>query len=283
MLAAAYVKSRAWDTNVALLTTEELRKAFARRLSLPLLFDLNQLKKTILNGIRTQTWVYYDAQGEIGYDHESPPPAVRISDDAYLYLPEEAARLDLPIKGKVKALPEAGEEKCPVCGQPQSRCTCGEDITTPPPTHEPLRGEGVPQQAFQQLLDRCHDQQVARLAELRIIVTGEGKTGAQNVRTLGVVIPQLNAHEAYVQLSYGAEFGSGEYVTVRVDLPWERYRQLKPATDELSKAATKFIATLTLSLRFPEELLVDGDRFRNIHEVLTTVGLDVIQLEATEA
>lgn len=284
MLAAAFVKSRAWDTNAMQLPTEELRRAFARRLSLPMLFDLNQLKKTILNGIKAQVWVYYDAQAGMGYDHESPPPAVQISDEAYLYLPEEAARLELPIKGKEKPspTPTPDEETCPVCRQAQSACTCGTEVPPQPEAPEPLRGRGVPQQALQQLLDRCHDQQVTHLTGLRISLQGEGKSGAQNLRTLGVVIPQLNAPEVHIHLRYAAEFGA-EYITATVELAWERYRQFKQAADELSKTATKFAATLTLTLRFPEGLAVDGDSFRNIHEVLTTVGLDVLEVEAQQA
>ena len=100
--AAAFVKSRAWDANQVSTTTEDLRKAFARRLGLPILLDINQLQKTILNGVKSGQWVYYDAQAETGYDTDSPPPAIRVSDEVYLYLPEEAARLDLPIRGKTK-------------------------------------------------------------------------------------------------------------------------------------------------------------------------------------
>jgi len=266
------------------MTTEELRKAFARRLSLPMLFDVNQLKKTILNGIRTQVWIYYDARSEMAYDRDAPPPAVQITDEAYLYLPEEAAKLDLPIKGKVKST-EVEEETCPVCGKPVSQCTCADDIggTLPPGSPEPLRGEGVPQQAFQHLSDLCHDQQIIQLTELRITLQGQGKAGAQNVRLLSVAIPQLNAREVRVRLNCAAEFGPDETLTVNLSAAWERYRQLKQATDELAKAASAFNATLTLSLRFPDGLAVDSDEFRTIHEVLTTMGLGVILLEAVAA
>lgn len=287
LLAAAFVKSRAWDAQQAQGTTEELRQAFARRLSLPLLFDLNQLKKTILNGIKAQVWVYYDAAAEMGYDHDSPPPLVQIGESAYLYAPEEAARLGLPIKGKTQ--PVGGtvsgpgpEPTCPVCGNPVSRCTCDEDDGwTPPVAPDPLRGEGVPQQALQQLLDRCHDQQVTHLAELRLTLDGAGKTGATNLRLLGVIIPQLNARDVQVSLKYNAQYGSkAQYITAQADLTWEQYRQLKPATDELAKAATAFAVTLVVTLPFPAGLDVGGDAFRALHDVLTTVGLDAIRLDA---
>ncbi|MBN1878454.1 MAG: ATP-binding protein [Anaerolineae bacterium] len=288
MLASAYVKSRAWDTHQVQLTTDELRQAFARRLSLPLLFDLNQLKKTILNGIQTGVWVYYDARAEVGYDAESPPPAVQIIDEVYLYLPEEAARLGFAIKGKEKSPGGGGGtggtkpvETCPVCGQPADQCTCGEDGGwTPPPKKEPLYGEGVPHQAFQQVLDRCADQQIAHLAALRITLQGQGKAGAQDLRVLGVIIPQLNVPNLRVQLTnYAASFGVDEYITATADLSWERYRQLKQATDELSKTAAEFSGKITLILPFPDGLAVNGDTFRALHEVMTTVGLGPIRVE----
>jgi len=280
-LAAAYVKSRAWDANQVSLTTEELRQAFARRLGLPLLFDLNQLKKTILNGVKGRVWVYYDAAARIGYDADSPPPAVQVSNEVYLYLPEEADRLGLPIAGKVRPPGTAGEEEltCPLCGKPRSRCICGEEIEIAPP-REPLRGEGVPQQAFQQLLDRCHDQNVTRLAALRITLRGDGAPGARNLRTLGLVIPQLGRGEFRIEQTYNAEFGDGQYLSTRLLLGWELYRRLKQVSDALAQEADKFVATTILLARFPDGLDVAGDQFRTIHEVLTTVGLDTIELQA---
>lgn len=281
-LAAAYVKSRAWDTNQVTMSTDDLRQAFARRLALPILLDLNQLKKTVLNGVKGQVWLYYDAEAGVAYDQDSPPPAVQVGDEAHLYLPEEAARLDLPIKGKEKRPkpePDTTEQVCPVCGQPASQCTCGEQIG-PATRKEPLRGEGVPQQAFQQLLDRCHDQGVTHLAALRVTLRGEGKTGARNMRTLGLVIPQLGKGEFQVEQSYNAEFGAGQYLSSKAALSWEIYRRLKQVTDALADEADKLVVSTALIARFAEALAVEGDHFRTIHEVMTTVGLDKIEVAA---
>jgi hypothetical protein len=281
VLAAAFVKSRAWDANQVSVTTEDLRKAFARRLGLPILLDVNQLKKTILNGVKSGQWVYYDAQAEMGYDGDSPPPAAQVGDEDYLYLPEEAARLDLPIKGKTKPPDQVlGEEPaCPICGHPKSQCTCGEEIDVVT-RREPLRGQGVPQQAFQQLLDLCHDQQVERLSTVRVILRGDGKAGAQNLRTLGLVIPQLGKGEFRVEQAYNAEFDGGQYISTNAALGWELYRRLKQVTDALAQEATKFTTATTLTASFPDGLEVQGDQFRTIHEVMTTVGLEPIELEA---
>ena len=299
-LAAAYVKSKAWDQNQDSITTEELRKAFARRLGLPILLDLNQLKRTVLNGVNNRQWIYYDAAEGRGYDHESPPPAVQIGDEVHLYTPEEAERREIPIKGKVKPRAEGAstlppalrggprggrlpalEGICPVCGNPRSQCTCGEAIDILG-GKEPLHGQGVPQQAFQRLLDLCHDQQVERLSTLRISLRGDGQAGARNLRTLGLVIPQMGKGEFHIEQTYNAEFGAGQYLSCRSILGWDLYRRLKQVTDALAQEAAKFVTTTTLVARFPAGLDVPGDQFRTIHEVMTTVGLDAIELQGEE-
>jgi len=90
VLPAMYVHSRAWVSNHTRMSTEELRRTFAMKVSLRMLLDVGQLKQTIANGVRTGTWIYYDAKQEIGYDQEPPPASYQIGNDFYLYLPEQA-------------------------------------------------------------------------------------------------------------------------------------------------------------------------------------------------
>ena len=139
--------------------------------------------------------------------------------------------------------------------------------------------EHLPKDQGKQLLDRCHDQEVARLAVLRIVLRGEDKAGARNLRTLGLIVPQLGKGEFEIEQSYNAEFGNGQYISSKVALNWELYRRLKQVTDALAGEAVKFVATTTLTLSFPEGLEVQGDQFRTLHEVMTTVGLDKIEVE----
>ena len=99
-LAAAFVKAKAWPANKESVTTEELRKAFAQRLGLRILLDINQLKRTIREGVKNGIWVYFDAAEQIGYGPHSPAPIIQFSDDTLLYTPEEAKKLGLKIKGE---------------------------------------------------------------------------------------------------------------------------------------------------------------------------------------
>jgi len=53
-LSGAYVKSKAWDRNQVQMSIEDLRRAFARKVSLPLLLDINQLQRSVENGVLLQ-------------------------------------------------------------------------------------------------------------------------------------------------------------------------------------------------------------------------------------
>ena len=96
-----YVKAKAWDRNQVEMSTEDLRRAFARKIGLPMLLDVNQLKRSpSKTASRRRRWVYYAAAEDFAYDHELAAAVWQISDDTHLYLPEEARRLGLRIKGK---------------------------------------------------------------------------------------------------------------------------------------------------------------------------------------
>jgi hypothetical protein len=122
-LNAQYVKAKAWPMNAVSVTTEDLRREFGKRLGLKMLLDINQLKKTIREGVQKGNWIYYPASEGIGYGEPSPNPMVEISEDVILYTPEEAQRVGVKIKG---AEPEV--QVCPVCGK--IPCICNQDEET---------------------------------------------------------------------------------------------------------------------------------------------------------
>lgn len=290
---ALFVKSKAWDNNQESMSTEDLRKVFARKVGLPLLLDPGQLKKTIQNGVKTGVWLYYDAAEEFAYDHESPQPAFKISEDAILYLPAEAARLGLRIKGKWTPQPAPGvpgidnaEAVCPVCGKPESACTCAESIAesiggdTGIPSK--LTGDGVPAQAFQQVADQCQEYSIAQLARLFIRVEGNGKPMAAAVRSLGLAIPQFGKGRFGVELDVKATYGQGdlrESFSQNFSGGWERYKRLKGVLEPFLLEADELKVVMRVACQFDAGLEVNGQLFETIRDVLTALDLGRIILE----
>ena len=273
-LAAAYLKAKAWDAGQPQMSTEDLRRAFARRLGLRILLDPNQLKRTIRDGVQQGLWVYYDSQEQMGYGGVSPAPLVQIGVDTLLYTPEEAARLGIKIKGQ-KEPPL--EEKCPVCGKPVSQCSCGDVVIIGKPK---FQAEGAPAQAFQAIFDQCRDRGVARIKRLSIRSEGSGKAGLSEVRALGLAVPQLGKGQFRVEQSLGVEFGPGEQLSLNFSGNWERYKRVKTITDNLGQEATKATARTVLHAEFPEGLDVTSDQFQTAKEVFANLGMGKLALEA---
>jgi hypothetical protein len=284
-LPAAFVKAKAWDAGQVAISTEDLRRAFARRMGLRILLDVNQLKKTVRNGISQGLWVYYDTADQIGYGTASPAPMVQIGEDVVLYTPEEARRLGLRIRGEREEI-IGPAETCPICHQPVSQCICGQ--VCPVCGQDPcvcervtrLHAEGAPAQAFQGILDQCHDQDVSSLSRLFVRIEGSGKEGATEARAMGLAIPQLGKGQFFVEQSFNAEFGEAESLSLAFNGAWDRYKRVKQLTDAFGQEASKLLARTTLRADFPDGLAVDSDQFQTIHEVFTTLGFGHTVLDA---
>ena len=284
-LPAAFIKAKAWDAGQVMISTEDLRRAFARRMGLRTLLDVNQLKKTIRNGVSQGVWIYYDTAEQIGYGTASPAPMVQISEDAILYTPEEARRLGLRIKGEREEI-VAPEETCPICQRPVSQCVCGH--VCPVCGRDPcvcarrvrLHAEGAPAQAFQGILDQCYDQAVTSLSRLFVRIEGEGREGATEARAMGLAIPQLGKGQFHVEQSFNAEFGEAESLSLTFNGDWDRYKRVKQLTDAFGQEASKLLVRTTLRADFPDGLAVDSDQFQALHEVFTTLGFGHMVLDA---
>jgi hypothetical protein len=285
LLSAAYVRSKAWDQQQVSMTTEELRKAFARKIGMRMLLDAGQLKKTIQNGVQLGTWVYYDAAEQFGYDKDSPPPLWQIGDEAILYVPDEAARLGVRIKGKWKPAvgaetSPADVEKCPVCGNPQDQCTCGVVIPGKKQIPAKFNGQGAVAQAFQHVIDRCHEYQLTHVRQVFLRVDGLGKQGASDARALGLAIPQFGKGRFAIEQEMSATFGQGaESFTQHFKGGWDRFKRLKSVTEQFGQEADEVKVTMRVGMEFDEALEVDGAQFQTMRDVLATLGLGKIVIE----
>ncbi len=284
-LSAVYLKSKAWDLNQKSMTSDELRKAFARKPGLRILLDIGQLKKTIKNGVDQKIWLYYDSNEGLAYDQDSPPPAYQVSDQAILYMPEEAQRLKLPIKGKVPA--GGGDvlfQLCPVCGRPENQCICGLDeggggIQLPAKLH----GEGAANQAFEQILDQCQEHGLTHLNRLVIRIDNVNKQIASDLRALGLAIPQFGKAAFAVDLELLAGYGAPEKresFSQAFRGSWERYKRLKAVVESFAAEADELTARLAVSASFEHGLEVNGEQYSAMREILTTLQIGKIKLEA---
>ena len=85
-------------------TTADVAQAPWRDHSQPIPINPTRINDAIVAGVGNGTWVYYDADRERAYTAASPPPAVRIASDAWLYSPERAHELGLLRKPVTLAL-----------------------------------------------------------------------------------------------------------------------------------------------------------------------------------
>jgi len=297
VLSAVYVKSKAWDANQTSMSTEDLRKAFARKISLRMLLDVGQLRRTIQNGVANRVWIYYDAVEEFGYDHESPPPAWQIGENTLLYLPEEAQRLGIRIKGKWKLPEPPGDNKgrdedfesCPVCGRPVTDCACGSPPVSGKPTQ--LSGFGTVAQAFQQVVDQCQEHHFSHLNRLTLTISGGGKQGAADLHAVGLAIPQFGRGRFTISQKLTSSFagrspaegGSRETFEVTFKGGWERYKRIKALTDALAAEAEELSIQLQVMMEMEGGLDVNSVDFCTIRDVLATLDVGKIKLDVIPA
>lgn len=282
-MSAAYVKAKAWLAGQPTMSTEDLRKEFAKRIGLKVLLDVNQLKKTIQEGATNGEWVYFDAEEQVGYGKTSPAPHIQISEDALLYTLEEAKRVALRIKGE-----EHPPKECPLCRQ--DPCVCGEDEgnggTPQPPGLLSFREEGPPAQVFQRIADKFHDAKKSRIGGLTIHCEGVGKDAAADGRALGLAIPQLGKGSFRVEQTMSAEFDTGdvrETFSLMFQGAWDRYKRVKQLTDAFGQEASKLNLKTVLRATFPEGLDVESDQYHAIRDIFTTLDLGKLIVDAAEA
>jgi hypothetical protein len=289
-ISPVYVVAKAWEGKQPAMTTEAIRRVFASRVGLQLILDVNQLKKTIRQGIQNGTWIYYDAQEQRGYGAKTPPPAVKFDDDTLLYLPQAAKEHNLIIVGEEPDDPDKRDESnelCPVCEHPQSQCVCADQVKHSaweisakklPPNS--VTAEGVPTQAFQALFDQCNDHKLTTLSRVELTLTGTTKDTVQDTRALGVVIPRLGYTDYRIDQELVAEFGKQETFHLKFTGSWERYKSMKTLTENLAEQATNMHIRTTLTLNYPQGMSVAAKPWQSLIAALTPYSMGNITVQA---
>jgi len=107
-----------------------------------------------------------------------------------------------------------------------------------------------------------------------------GSDVIKDVTAMGLAVPQMGHVDCTVRFSLKAEWGQDEQFSVTFNGAWDRYKRLKDRTDAFAKEAAKASARMVLTFAFPEGLPLEGDRFTMIKDILTTLGIGKIQVQA---
>lgn len=271
-----YVKAKAWSHGQESISTEDLRREFAKRIGLKILLDPNQLKKTMRTGVSQGTWIYFDSVEQAGYGTPSPAPLVQLSEDTLLYTLEEAKRLNLSIKGAETTFQD---------DETIDKIIEGEDEPQPHPKLLHAKAEGAPAQVFQAIADEFHDKKAHKIRRLFVRCEGIGKEAVADVKALGLAIPQLGKGEYRVEQTINAEFGEGgnrETFTANFAGAWDRYKRVKQLTEAFGQEASKVSIKCALRATYEEGLPVESSQFQTMRDIFSSLGMGKIFLEAEQ-
>lgn len=284
-LPAVYLRSKAWPSGALSMTTDELRQAFAERIELKWLLNPDQLKKSIKNGIEKGVWIYFDAAEQVGYGQETPAPLVAISTDAILYDPVEARAKGIRMKGEA-----APVKACPACGK--NPCACEEDLGLDPvdgevkdtlPAVVRFDAKGAPGQLLQTLNDSFLDQKAEAVGRITFTLEGNSSETASDLKRLGLAIPQMGKGQVSLQATLIALFGQSpadETFKLEFKGGWDRYKRLKDLAEAMAKEASQLQIKITITLRFPDGLPIQGEALGSMRDVLSSLGLGTMSVEA---
>ncbi|MDE0260532.1 MAG: DUF499 domain-containing protein, partial [Gammaproteobacteria bacterium] len=273
---ARFVKAKAWTSGAGVMSTDDLRREFAKRLGLKMLLDPGQLKKTIRNGCSQGIWVYYDPKRDRPHGKDSPPPFVEISADAMLYTPEEAAKV-FPPEPKCERCGRSEcecAEECPLCGH--AECICD----SPAPELLVVTVDAAPGRAFQRIADGFQDAKREFIDTLKITCED-----LSDMRALGMAVPQFPKGEYRVDLQLVAEFGERSAdgsVEVRYRGIWDRYKRLRSTLEAQAGEATKADVKIVLTASYPEGLAPGSQAFQTLRDVMVQLDMGRIEVRAEE-
>ena len=146
-----------------------------------------------------------------------------------------------------------------------------------------LQGQGAVAQAFGQIADLCAEHKITHLRRLYVRAEGLGKQAAADVRGLGLAIPQFGKGRYAIEQNIIATFGQGagaESFTLNFRGGWDRYKRLKSLAEAFCGEADELKATMRVAGEFEDGLEVAGAQFATMRDVLATLEMGKISVEA---
>lgn len=277
-MAPQFVNSRAWVHGQDQMTTQDMKREFAKRTGLKILLDPDQLKKTIRMGVSNGIWIYHDLERNSVHGPGTPEPFVKFTENDLLYT--EAKARELKIWPPVK---ETAEDKsCPLCYS--FPCKCGDKPGggTPVSPSSSYSETGSPAKAFQAILDKLQDDKVEAIRSISIIMDEKSTKPVEDIKLFGLAIPQIpKSGELRISLEMQAQYPGGDHFRVSFQGDWDRYRRLKSLTDAVASEAESISGT-RLSIRkvFTDKVNATTE-LQAIKDILASMGIGrvLVQVE----
>ncbi len=278
-IAPAYVKAKAWISNRDVMSTQDLHREFSKRPALKILLDVDQLKKTVLLGIKNNTWIYYDAETEKAYGKESPEAFVKFTENDFLYTEDKAKEVGIwPPK---QPAPQPQNEICPLCNN--SPCTCvSPGFETPTKKSDPDSFSEVasPAKAIQAIIDGCLDAGVKEVSWMSITVDDHAHNPAKDMKALGLALPQLPPGKYIVNLQLNIKYENNENFNVSFNGTVERYRKIRQSIENMTTDASDLSnSSMRITGHYDNKVNVQ-QALQSVREILTSMGVGTILVEA---
>jgi len=278
-MAPAYLKDKAWISNRDEMSTQDLMREFSKRPALKILLDNDQLKKSIRMGVKNGTWIFYDSETDKSYGQGSAEPHIQLTESCFLYTEDKAKEVGIwPPK---KTEDQAKQSVCPKCGN--YPCTCeipGFELHTQEAQKDFFTEVASPAKAIQSIIDKCIDAKITEISNLSITIDDHSHNPAQDMRALGLAIPQFPSGKYTVALKLNADYSDGEQFSVVFSGNTDRYRKIKQ-TVEAMVADAKDISNsiMKVSAVFPNRLNVQIG-LQSVREILSSMGIGTVLVEA---
>ncbi|CAN5441903.1 DUF499 domain-containing protein [soil metagenome] len=263
----AYIRDRT-PLRKGEITTRALREEFRRDPGLPMLVGDDVFVRGILNGIRSEDYVY--RRGDLLYGAGDPGATIHVDEQSVLFTMAFARERGVwPRPEKPAPAPSTGGEAPgastgPTSGPAPIGPTGGAPVPPVPTITADLSAEGVLKEALARLWEQARARKHEQLSSLRIQMFD----ATDAFRLLGVV-GSVPAAQKLLQLRGEYETTDGATVTVSFSGPATDAAAVKEFLEPQLRAAREKTLEATFELRFEGGLAMAGEAPEKLAERLT--------------
>ena len=266
------VKQEVFGTAEGALALSALVERYSERPRLPLIISPTYFQEIVSAGVKSKTWLYFDAGQNTAYDTLEPVGDIVFDADHMLMLPDEVVRRGISVWS-----PEPKPEP------PKKDDDEGVRDVPKPSYDKPttsLSSVGEPRRALAELTVGAQDQGWQSIRQLSMNWTGEGGDAAQSMRHLGTLMGQLSGSGATVACNLTCEFGDKGVLETQYRGDYARYQSMAGTLETQASQADGAFVDLTLTLEFANGLAIGAPELSDLRDAFELVSLGHTTLAA---